>query len=129
MKNPKLTLKFKRITADDLEYFDLDSPGYLIARDLIRPSEVPDVASIIEVICLANKVACMRFHRRVMAELEALGKSEEYEKLCGTEEGDDLLFATLGEAKIGRMMRQTTKEMRLEATPPTRTGRGQRRAQ
>lgn len=112
----KKTLKFRHIsTAQFEQFFMLDSPGYLIARDAMNAGETATAADAVEVLCLANALFESELLNRLIVELAPHGKLEEYVEKRGTDEGGDFIVEVLGKENALRILQDVTNEVKRQS--------------
>ncbi len=110
------TLKLRLITATQFEqFFLLDSPGYFIARDAMNAGETATATDALEVLCLANELYESELLNRLIVELAAYGKVEEYAEKRGTDEGADLIVEVLGKDKALRILQDVANEVKRQS--------------
>jgi len=107
------TLRFNRITRDQFNsYFQLDSPGYFIARDAERAEEIGSPLEALEVVCLANQLYEIELHSHLMIELHHHGAADEYVRKRGTAAGTKLLVDVLGEVRLKKILKDVMVQVR-----------------
>ncbi len=112
----KKTIKFRHITAEQFEtHFELDSPGYYIARDALKAGEVATALQTLEVLCLANQLYASELLNRLIVELAPLGKLDEYVELRGTDAGGDFIVEVLGKARALQILQEVTAEVKRQS--------------
>jgi hypothetical protein len=112
----KKTLKFKLITLDDFNaFFQLDSPGYFIARKAIEAGELAGALDVLEVVVLTNKLAEMELRQRIALALAPHGKSEEYLETLGTDRAQQIAVETLGRDGVMVILREVADYMKQQS--------------
>ena len=112
----KKTLKFKRITLDDFNaFFQLDSPGYFIAKKAIEAGEVAGAPDVVEVIVLTNKLSEMELRQRIALALAPHGKAKEYLESLGTERAQQIAVETLGRECLTGILREVAEYVKQES--------------
>jgi hypothetical protein len=112
----KKTLKFKLITLDEFNaFFQLDSPGYFIARKAIEARELAGALDILEVIVLTNKLAEIELRERITVALAPHGKAEEYVESLGTERAQQIAVETLGRDRVMVILREVADYVKQES--------------
>ena len=109
------TISFRGISRDEFNaYFQLDSPGYLLAKDAIRAGELGSAVDTVETICLGNKLYEMELRNRIAEELKPRGKTVQYLENCGTQEGVDIAVQTLGATRMAQLIEEVMAEIRQQ---------------
>jgi hypothetical protein len=112
----KKTLKFKRITLDEFNaFFQLDSPGYFIAKKAIEAGEVAGALDVIEVMVLTNKLSEIELRQRITVALAPHGKAEEYVDSLGTERAQQIAVETLGRERLIEILRDVADYVKQES--------------
>jgi hypothetical protein len=112
----KITIE--RVTAEDLAFFSLESPGYFIARDAEKAGEMAGPADAIEVICLVNKLYEIEFRQRIaLALAEHCGKDAErtYLENEDSDGATKYVVAQLGTDRLHLIMRETADYVKQES--------------
>ena len=112
----KKTLKFKLITLDEFNaFFQLDSPGYFIARKAIEAGEVAGALDVLEVIVLTNKLSEIELRQRIALALAPHGKAEEYLESLGTDRAQQIAVQTLGRDRVMVILREVADYVKQES--------------
>jgi hypothetical protein len=112
----KKNLKFKRITLDDFNaFFQLDSPGYFIARKAIEAEEVEGALDTVEIIVLTNKLSEIELRQRIALALSPHGKAKEYLENIGTERAQQIAIGTLGKERLKEILREVADYVKQES--------------
>jgi hypothetical protein len=119
----KKTIKLKRITTADFEaFFQLDSPGFYIAKKAVEHEEVSRAVDVLEVLVLANKLFDSELSNRIATALMPHGKAKAREYLAAfrTQRAADIAVEILGKEQLTRIMRETADFVKQE----TKVGMG-----
>jgi hypothetical protein len=112
----KKTLKFKLITLDEFNaFFQLDSPGYFIAKKAIEAGEVAGALNVLEVVVLANKLSQIELRQRITVALAPHGKAEEYLDSLGTERAQRIAIETLGRERLIEILQEVADYVKQES--------------
>src|SRR5258708_5975961 len=112
----KKTLKFKRITLDEFNaFFQLDSPGYFIAKKAIEAGEVAGAPDIVEDIVLTNKLSQIELPQRVTTALPPPGEAGEDVDSLGAERAQQIAVETLGRERLIEILRDVAEYVKQES--------------
>jgi hypothetical protein len=112
----KKTLKFKRITLDEFNaFFQLDSPGYFIAKKAIEAGEVAGALDVLEVVVLTNKLSEIELRQRITVALAPHGKAEEYLDSLGTDRSNEIAIEALGKERLTEILRDIADYVKQES--------------
>jgi hypothetical protein len=106
----KKTIKFNRITTRDFEmFFQLDSPGYYVAKQAAAQAGLDGALDTLEVLVLANKLFQIEFRKRMLAALGPHGKAEEYARNLDKDSDRSVQIAleTLGKERLAQLLKET----------------------
>src|SRR5436305_13995346 len=104
----KKTIKLKRITTADFEaFFQIDSPGYYIAKKAVEHGEVSAAVDVLEVVVLTNKLFEIEFRQRVALALAPHGNAKDYLESLGTDRAHEIAIETLGAERLKGLLKET----------------------
>jgi hypothetical protein len=104
------SIKFKRITTRDFEmFFQLDSPGYYVAKKAVAHAELAGALDTVELLVLTNKLFQIEFRKRMLTALGPHGKAEEYALNVDRDANRSAQIAleTLGKERLEQILRET----------------------
>ena len=107
----KRTITFRRITADDLKYFHLESPGYDLAKAAVKAGKLFGPIGMIETVCAANKLYEAAVCRRIADALVQHGKPAEYRNTYKTYQALALIIETLGRSRLLQIFCEAKDEL------------------
>jgi hypothetical protein len=113
----KNTITLEKITAEQFDaYFNLDSPGYLLARDAWKAEEIATPQEAMEFVCLANILYQNVLFTHIVKALSrhSKEKAREYIENRGTDRGTDVVIETLGHEGSTIVVRAAMEECRRE---------------
>jgi len=114
----KKTIKLKRITTAEFEaFFQLDSPGYYIAKKAVEHDEVTKAVDVLEVLVLTNKFFQIELRNRITAAIAERSKmtAQEYLKALGTDRSNDIALKTLGKERLKAILQDTADYVTQES--------------
>jgi len=110
------TIRLRHLTRRDFDvFFQLDSPGYYIAKEAFRAGEAKTAVEALEILCLANKLYESELFNRLAEELGPYGKTAEYVHAYATDAGTKLALRTLGKNRLVAILREVMDEVRRQA--------------
>ena len=80
-----------------------------------QSGETATATDALEVLCLANELYESELLNRLIVELAAYGKVEEYAEKRGTDEGADLIVEVLGKDKALRILQDVANEVKRQS--------------
>lgn len=111
----KKSIRFRFINLRDFEmYFQLDSPGAILAKQGIEAGEIDTAIDALEYLCLANKLYAIEVRSRVVEELAPYDKAAQYLEQSATDEGANLVVRTLGKKRVAAILREVMEETRRQ---------------
>ncbi|MBV8546314.1 MAG: hypothetical protein JO093_13670 [Acidobacteria bacterium] len=108
----------KRITTAEFEaFFQLDSPGYYIAKKAVEHDEVTKAVDVLEVLVLTNKFFQIELRNRITAAIAERSKmtAQEYLKALGTDRSNDIALKTLGKERLKAILQDTADYVTQES--------------
>jgi hypothetical protein len=112
----KRSITFRHITADEFdEHFQLESPGYQMAKEAHAAGEASTALEVLEILCLANQLYANLLTKRMLMELEPFGKAEEYLEKRSSEEIGEFVVGVLGKKRTVQILREVMADVRHEA--------------
>lgn len=114
----KKTIKLKRITTAEFEaFFQLDSPGYYIAKKAVEHEEVTKAIDILEVLILTNKLFQIELRNRITAAIAERSKTtaQEYLKALGTDRSNEIALDALGKDRLKVILQETADYVKQES--------------
>jgi hypothetical protein len=105
----------KLITTAEFEaFFQLDSPGYFIAKKAVEQGEVSAAADVLEVLVLANKLFKSELSQRVALALGPHGKAKQYLESLGTDRAQEIAIEIFGADRLKVILRETADYVKQE---------------
>ena len=114
----KQTIKLKRITTAEFEaFFQLDSPGYYIAKKAVEHDEVTKAIDVLEVFVLTNKLFQIELRNRIAAAITERSKTtaQEYLKALGTDRANGIALKILGKERLKTILQETADYVKQES--------------